>query len=96
MLSGLDYFPRGYERMLEGKVKNNKGLNEMDRIWSLADHQGELFLRRVRNACTVAGVPFRYLFVTSDMDGKTGETARVHHHIIVNIEALRSAKQNRA
>ena len=93
ILLGLDYSPEGYKKMLKGRVKDLEGLSEADRIWKLADHQGELFLRRVRNACTAAGIPFRYLFITSDMDGKTGEAVRVHHHIIINAEALEICKK---
>ena len=31
-----------------------------------------------------AGVSLRYVAVTSDMDGDTGETVRVHHHLVVD------------
>lgn len=88
LLIGLDYSPEGYAKMLAGKMKGIEELNELDRVWMLAKHQLENHLRRVRRACEDAGVPFRYLAVTSDTDGKTGEQVRVHHHLIVNAEAF--------
>lgn len=92
-LMGLDYSQAGYEKMLAGHVKNLDGLSEMDRIMALAQHQAELFFRRVGRECKKRGIPFRYLMVTSDMDGKTGEAVRVHHHMIVNAEALDICKE---
>ena len=47
----------------------------------------ENYIRRVRRACAKSKIELRYLAVTSDMDGKTGEDARLHHHLIVNAEA---------
>ena len=92
-LVGLDYSQEGYEKMLAGRVKNLDGLSEMDRVMALAQHQAELFLRRAGRECKKRGIPFRYLMVTSDMDGKTGEAVRVHHHMIVNAEALDICKE---
>ena len=56
--------------------------------YDLAHHQLVNFIRRVRRACTAAGIPLRYLAVTSDMNGKTEEAVRLHHHLVVNREAL--------
>ena len=37
---------------------------------------------------------FKYgVAVTSDMDGKTGELVRVHHHLVINKESLEIAMQ---
>ena len=43
------------------------------------------------NLAKALGIPFRYIPFTSDLDGKTGEVVRVHHHIIVNAEAAEIA-----
>ena len=56
-----------------------------------ARHQIRLWLERVRRACKKVGIEFRYVAVTSDMDGETGEIVRLHHHVIVNKEALEIA-----
>lgn len=62
-----------------------EGLSEdeqMDYVYAQAHHQLQLYLRRVRRACDKAGIEFKYIAITSDMDGETGESVRVHHHII--------------
>ena len=62
-----------------------------DKLYRAAHHQLRLWLRRVRRACQKDGVPFRYVAITSDRDGKTGEYKRVHHHIVMNQEAVEIA-----
>lgn len=57
-----------------------------DYIYHAAEHELELLLRRTRHACKKAGVTFKYLAITSDMNGETGEMVRVHHHIITTRE----------
>ena len=56
---------------------------DADTIRAYAVHDRDLFLRRVRDALKKQGVILRYIKVTSDMDGKTGESVRVHHHLIL-------------
>lgn len=46
-----------------------------------------LWLRRARRACAAAGVELKYIALTSDVNGKTGELVRVHHHAILSREA---------
>lgn len=93
VLLGLDYSTEGYEKMAIPSNILMDPEEERNRVWRLARHQVELFLKRVRRACRAAGVPFRYIAFTSDMDGKTGEPVRVHHHLIVNAEALEVCKK---
>jgi hypothetical protein len=50
-------------------------------------HALDNYIRRCRRACKKAGVEFRYFIVTSDMDGKSFDPVRVHHHMVVNQEA---------
>ena len=44
-------------------------------------------LRRVKRMLDKDGIELRYIAVTSDMDGETGELVRVHHHLVINREA---------
>ncbi len=53
-----------------------------------AHHQLRLFIRRARRACELAGIPFRYIAVTSDWNLKEDRPARLHHHLVINREAL--------
>ena len=59
----------------------------MDAIRKAAGHQLVNCIRRVKRELAAEGVELKYIFVTSDTDGKTGEAVRVHHHLIVNREA---------
>lgn len=59
----------------------------MDAIRRAAGHQLVNCIRRVKRELEREGVELKYVFVTSDMDGKTGEAVRVHHHLVVNREA---------
>lgn len=66
-----------------------EGLEEDDaREWvkDQAEHEAELYLRRCRYACQKAGIEFKFILITSDMDGDSKEHVRVHHHIIANAE----------
>lgn len=94
ILLGLDYSDKGLER-LSGKVEGFELLSEeerMEKVYESAEHEMKLFLRRVKRECDGLGIELRYaVAVTSDMDGKTGEYVRVHHHIVINREALDAA-----
>lgn len=93
MLIGLDYSQESYEKKLGSSPDEDCGAEERDRIWLAARHQMELCVRRAARKCRKQGIPFRYLAFTSDMDGKTGEAVRVHHHLIVNAEAVEIVRE---
>lgn len=85
----LTYSPSGYERLLAraGKMAADD-LTAEDRLFRAAQKEFENFVRRVQYAVG----DFKYLAITSDMDGHTGEPVRLHHHIIVEREALEVCK----
>ena len=92
LLLGLDYSEEGLERILSWA--REQGLNvdgseeeRMDAVRAAAEHELRLVLRRVKREMAKAGLVLRYVAVTSDMDGDTGETVRVHHHLVVPAEA---------
>ena len=58
-----------------------------------AEHILRLWLERVRRSCKKKGVLLRYVAVSSDMDAKTGEIVRWHHHVVINAEAAELAKE---
>ena len=87
---GLDYSPAGMERLVDWARK--KGLDpeaedetvRLDAIRSAAEHELTLVLRRVKHSLAKEEQEqLRYIAITSDMDGDTGEIVRVHHHLIV-------------
>ena len=87
---GLDYSPAGMDRLTHwarGKGLNPEAEDEterLDAIRAAAEHELGLVLRRVKHALSREQQEcLRYIAVTSDMDGDTGELVRVHHHLIV-------------
>lgn len=93
-LMGLDYGPSGYDRLLKwiaGKGIDLDSLDEAqqrDLIWEAAAHELDLCLRRVKYRLKKDGIELKAVYITSDMDGETGECVRVHHHMVVNREAM--------
>ena len=90
-----DYFVElGYDIAgmcrLHRNVDKNSETYEND-LYMAAHHQVRLWRDRVHKACKAAGIEFKYIIITSDMDGDTGEYARLHHHVIINSEAYEIA-----
>lgn len=61
-----------------------------DAILFAGEREGKLFLRRIREA---GARDLKYCILASDMDGKTGDPARVHVHIILSGEEVTQAKK---
>jgi len=90
LLLGLDYSPEGMKR-IEARAKKlpkNTGLDTeadwQERKRVSAERELQNAVRRVKRA---AGEELRYIAVTSDMDGDTGEAVRLHHHLIIPASA---------
>lgn len=90
-LLGLDYSEEGLTAIAYGLDESAQDYE--DKLYHAAHHQLRLWIERVRRACKAAGVPFRYIAITSDMNGKTKEAVRVHHHVILNAEAIEIAME---
>lgn len=61
-----------------------------DTLRDQAERELELWLRRVRRARAKGGACARYFAITSDRNGKTGEPARLHHHVIVDPDSAQA------
>lgn len=87
---GLDYCEEGLEKILawgreRGLPVDSKDEEEkQNAIWESAAHALDNALRRVKRWLEKQGLELKAIYCTSDMDGKTGELERVHHHLIVN------------
>ncbi len=98
LLLGLDYSPAGMDRLEEYIAEHPFDIDEtgdaeadqMQQVRYAADREMRLCLRRVKRELAKNGIALRYIAITSDMNGDTGEAVRVHHHLIVN-EAARDA-----
>jgi len=53
------------------------------RLRAAAEKQMNLWLRRVKRQQAV-----KYIAVTSDIDGDTGEVVRIHHHLVLAAEGI--------
>lgn len=81
---GLDYSETGEEKIR----RSLKNANEENAEYSAAEHELKLFIRRVSRECKAKNIRFDYVAITSDMNGETGESVRVHHHLVINKEAF--------
>lgn len=86
VFDALTYSDEHYPELLKDLPADADEETRRDYIYRRADHIMDLFLRRCRYACKKAGVDFKYLAITSDMNGETGDPVRVHHHIITTRE----------
>ena len=95
---GLDYSESGMQKL--EKWAENKGvdlnvLSEEEKravIWEAADHELDNCLRRAQNRAKSRGIEIKAVLSTSDLkfDRTLQEyiQVRVHHHLVINREAL--------
>lgn len=87
---GLDYSDDGLKRVLDWGRKHGLPIDaedetlRQDAVWEAAAHELDIALRRVRRKLQKDGMELKAVYITSDMDGDTGEIVRVHHHLVVN------------
>ena len=88
LLVGLDYSDEGLARLEAWALRQGLPMEteeeRLDTMRAAAEHELQLMIRRVKRELDKLGLPLRYAAVTSDMDGDTGETVRVHHHLVVD------------
>ena len=90
-LIGLDYSPAGLEKITawaksQGLLMDTEE-EERNTMLDAADHEMVNAIRRAKRKLP-EGVELRAAYISSDMDGETGERVRVHHHMVINAEAL--------
>lgn len=87
---GLDYSDAGLEKVLDwGRVHGlavdaEDPVIAQDALREAAAHELDNALRRVRRKLEKQGMELKAVYITSDMDGDTGEIVRVHHHLVVS------------
>lgn len=95
---GLDYSVEAHLRLEMASLRTglamtgrNKSIltegQRMEAIREAAAHELVNCIRRVKRELDKEGIELKYVSITSDMDGKTGEAVRVHHHLVINREA---------
>lgn len=92
ILLGLDYSDAGLSRVLKRAELTALPEEEDEEgrlaVWDAAEQEAVNCLRRVKRLLQKDGVELRYILVTSDLDGQTLERVRIHHHLIINREAV--------
>lgn len=99
----LDYAEAGMKKLEKWAIKKGvdlQRLNEEERrnvIWEAADHELDLCLRRAQNRAKSRGIELKAHLTTSDLkyDRKLQMyiQVRVHHHLVINREALDCFKE---
>lgn len=72
------------------KGSREKAEVKRDAILFAAEREGKLFLRRIRES---GAKDLKYFIMGSDMDGRTGDPARVHCHVIISGEQVTQVKK---
>ena len=91
-LLGLDYSESGMQKLEQWAEQENEDFvsapeeERLEMIRTAAEREMRLVLRRVKRELSQSA-DLKYIAVTSDMDGDTGEFVRVHHHLIIPKEA---------
>ena len=100
VLLGLDYSDKGMKKLYRWLEKQGICLEQLDdagrmcALWEAADHELGNCLRRAKRSAEKLGAQIKAFYITSDLDSYTGETVRVHHHLVVSgesVEAFREA-----
>ena len=73
---------------LQGDNEREDAQEALAAVRTAADKQMSLWLRRVKRKYAAQGgnAKIKALIITSDVDHKTGELVRVHHHIVMAVE----------
>ena len=94
-LIGLDYAQKGMDKILSWAREQGLPMEtpeeQQNSTWEAADHEMVNAIRRAKRKLP-EGAELKAVYITSDMDGETGELVRVHHHLVINAEALEAFK----
>ena len=93
VFDALTYSDKHLIRITEGMPGGMEEQEARQWVKDRAAHEAELFLRRVRYACKKQGIEFKFILITSDMDGETKAKVRVHHHMIANAQVREIARE---
>ena len=89
----LTYSDEALARLKQGMSADLSDDAQAAYIYEQACKELEKFIRRCRYACKAAGVELHFVGVTSDRDHLNTVDRRIHHHLVVNGEAIEIVKQ---
>lgn len=88
VLLGLDYNAKAYKKIEADGKKAKTAAEKAECELLAAEKEAKLCLRRVKRELGKEGEKLKFVLVTSDMDGDTGEVVRVHHHLVIPASAV--------
>ena len=98
ILVGLDYSDTALEvlkkraELYQQRAGEETELEPEDFLRLSAEHELRLCIDRVRRLLGKEEIELKYIAVTSDMDGETGELVRIHHHLLIPRDCLEAFK----
>lgn len=81
---GLDYSDEGLAALIE----RMGGIDDEQALVLAAKKEWENYLRRVKRRCAKLNIDVKAVDIVSISDPETGEVVRIHHHAVVNAEAV--------
>lgn len=81
----LTYDDKSYAMLMLNRTECE---SEFESIRTSAEHELKKYIMRCQYECHKLGIIMRAIYVTSDKDSDTGNHVRVHHHVIVNNDAV--------
>ena len=62
-------------------------------VYKAAEKEIHKLIERCRYHCAKEGVIFKCIYVTANINPDTNNRARIHHHVVVNCEAMETLKR---
>ena len=84
MLITLTYSDQGMDKIFT-RASKNKNADEIT-LQDLRQAAQQEFINCIRRVKRAVNSELKYIGITADLDGKTGEQVRTHHHLIVNAD----------
>jgi len=85
----LTYSKAGYAKLRANKPSD---VPASDYVYEAAEKEIHNLIERCRYHCSKKGIPFESVYITSNMHHETLNYARIHHHLVVNQEAVKTLK----
>lgn len=81
----LTYDDESYAKLSSNRAEYD---SKHDYIKKSAEQELKKYIKRCEYHCSKQGITLRAIYATSDVDANTCNNVRVHHHVIVNNEAV--------
>ena len=99
-LLNCNYTPRDYlvtltySKVGYAKLRANKPskVSASAYVYKAAEKELLKLIERCRYHCSKLGVTFKCVYITSNIKFRTKNYARIHHHVVVNCEAMETLK----